>query len=264
MRIALGIEYDGSGFAGWQSQPLGNTVQDVLERALAAVAGRAVRTICAGRTDAGVHATAQVVHFDTDVVRPESAWVRGVNTHLPPPVAVTWAKPVDEDFHARFSARARHYRYLLLNRPVRPALSASRVGWFHHPLDLGAMEDAAGCLLGEHDFSAFRAAECQAKSPVKTIYTISIARQGDLFSFDFSASAFLHHMVRNLVGALVYVGKGKHPPAWLAEVLASRDRSRAAPTFAAAGLYLSGVDYDGRWQLPQGGRMMAPSALLSA
>ncbi|HTY98871.1 MAG TPA: tRNA pseudouridine(38-40) synthase TruA [Rhodocyclaceae bacterium] len=256
MRIALGVEYDGSSFAGWQSQSHGNTVQDVLERALAAVADGPVRVACAGRTDAGVHATAQVAHFDTEAVRPESAWVRGVNTHLPPAVAVTWARQVDAEFHARFSASARHYRYLLLNRPVRPALAAGRVGWFHRPLDEALMAEASALLLGEHDFSAFRAAECQAKSPVKTLARAAVARQGELLVFDFSANAFLHHMVRNIVGSLVHVGKGARPVAWLAEVLASRDRSRAAPTFDAAGLYFAGVDYDSRWRLPQGGRIM--------
>ena len=257
MRIALGVEYDGSGFSGWQSQAGGNTVQDALEAALGAVADGSVRTVCAGRTDAGVHATAQVVHFDTMVERPESAWVRGVNAHLPDTVAVRWACPVAEDFHARFSARARRYRYLLLNRPVRPAIGAGRLGWYHRPLDIAAMRAAAGCLLGEHDFSAFRAAECQAKSPIRTLESLDITAQGDLIAFDFSANAFLHHMVRNLVGALVYVGKGKHPPSWLGEVLAGRDRHRAAPTFAAAGLYFVGVDYEARWQLPLGGRIMA-------
>jgi tRNA pseudouridine38-40 synthase len=193
-----------------------------------------------------------VVHFDTDSVRPDTAWVRGVNTHLPPSVAVRWAKPVSDDFHARFSARGRRYRYLLLNRAERPGLMARRVGWFHRPLDAEAMLAAASLLLGEHDFSAFRAAECQAKSPVKTLRRADVARQGDLLVFDFEASAFLHHMVRNIVGALVYVGKGAHPPAWLGEILAGRDRARAAPTFEACGLYFAGVDYDPVWQLGVG------------
>jgi tRNA pseudouridine38-40 synthase len=262
VRVALGVEYDGSSFAGWQSQLHGNTVQDVLERAVAAIADEPVRAACAGRTDAGVHATSQVAHFDTAAMRPESAWVRGVNAHLPPAVAVTWARGVDGEFHARFSAFARHYRYLLLNRPVRPALAAGRAGWFHQPLDVDAMAQAASLLLGEQDFSAFRAAECQAKSPVKTLQRADISRQGDVIVFDFSANAFLHHMVRNLVGSLVHVGKGTHTPDWMADVLASRDRSRAAPTFEAAGLYFSGVDYAPRWQLPQGGRIMVPPTFL--
>lgn len=263
MRIALGIEYDGSAFAGWQSQSHGNTVQDVLERALATVAGQPIRTTCAGRTDAGVHALAQVVHFDSPVARPDTAWVRGVNANLPPAVAVRWAMPVGDDFHARFSARARSYQYLLLNRPVRPAILHGRVGWFHAPLDIEAMNMAAACLLGEHDFSAFRAAECQAKSPVKILQRANIGRQGEVIMFEFTANAFLHHMVRNLVGALVYVGKGRHEPAWITELLASRDRTRAAPTFAAAGLYFVGVDYGPEWRLPGGGRIMPASPLPS-
>ena len=250
MRIALGVEYDGSRFCGWQTQPAGCAVQDALERALSEIAGEPVATICAGRTDAGVHALAQVVHFDTGVDRPESAWVRGVNTLLPPACAVTWSQPVADDFHARYSARARHYRYLLLNHPVRPAADQARVGWFHLPLELEPMQRAARLLLGEQDFSAFRSSECQAKTPVRTLMRLEVARHGDHLVFDFCANAFLHHMVRNIVGCLVYVGKGKHPPEWLGEVLAGRDRNRAAPTFEAAGLYLSRVEYDPRCGLP--------------
>ena len=252
MRIALGLEYDGSGFCGWQSQAGGGAVQDAVEAALSIVADRPTRVVCAGRTDAGVHALAQVVHFDTDAVRPDTAWVRGVNAHLPPSVAVRWAQPVAEEFHARFSALGRRYRYLLLNRGERPGLMARRVGWCHRPLDAEAMATAAALLLGEHDFSAFRSVECQAKSPVKMLRRADVARHGDLLVFDFEASAFLHHMVRNLVGALVYVGKGAHPPAWLGELLAGRDRARAAPTFEACGLYFAGVDYDPVWQLRVG------------
>ncbi|OHC60340.1 MAG: tRNA pseudouridine(38-40) synthase TruA [Rhodocyclales bacterium RIFCSPLOWO2_02_FULL_63_24] len=252
MRIALGLEYEGSGFCGWQSQAGGGAVQNVLESALSIVADAPTRVVCAGRTDAGVHALAQVVHFDTEAVRSDTAWVRGVNAHLPASVAVRWAQPVSSEFHARFSARGRHYRYLLLNRPERPGLMARRVGWFHRPLDVEAMAAAASLLLGEHDFSAFRAVECQAKSPVKILRSAGIARHGDLLVFDFEANAFLHHMVRNLVGALVYVGKGAHPPVWLAELLAGRDRARAAPTFEACGLYFAGVDYDPVWRLKVG------------
>ncbi len=252
MRIALGVEYEGSGFCGWQSQAGGGAVQDALEAALSMVADAPTRVVCAGRTDAGVHAIGQVVHFDTDAVRPDTAWVRGVNAHLPASVAVRWAKPVPDDFHARFSARGRRYRYLLLNRGERPGLMAKRVGWFHRPLDADTMRAAAALLLGEHDFSAFRSVECQAKSPVKTLRRADVARHGDLLVFDFEASAFLHHMVRNIVGALVYVGKGAHPPEWLGELLAGRDRARAAPTFEACGLYFAGVDYDPVWQLEVG------------
>ncbi len=261
-RIALGLEYDGSAFNGWQSQAHGNTVQDVLERALATVAAENIRVSCAGRTDSGVHALAQVAHFDTSAARPLSAWVRGVNAHLPPQVAVRWAQAVDLEFHARFSARSRTYRYLLLNHPVRPALHHGKHGWFHHPLDVEPMRAASAQLLGSHDFSAFRAAECQAKSPLKTLHRAQVERLGDMLVFEFCASAFLQHMVRNLVAALVAVGQGRHPPEWLAELLAGRDRSRGAPTFAAAGLYFAGVDYEGRWCLPQGGRIIAPAPLL--
>lgn len=251
MRIALGLEYCGTAFHGWQSQAAGGTVQDALEQALAFIASEPVGVICAGRTDAGVHATHQVVHFDTPVDRPLSAWVRGVNANLPEGVAVRWAQPVSDEFHARFSARGRRYRYLLLNRPQRPGLWQGRVGWHHADLDLAAMQSAAVCLLGEHDFSAFRAAECQAKSPVKTLWRADVRQAGDLFVFDFEASAFLHHMVRNLVGSLVYVGKGTQAPAWIEQLLAERDRKRAAPTFAAAGLYFRGPIYEPHWGLPE-------------
>ena len=251
MKVALGLEYDGSRFCGWQTQPQGCAVQDALERALVQVAREPVATICAGRTDAGVHALAQVVHFETDADRPESAWVRGVNTLLPPACAVHWAREVGPDFHARYSAVSRCYRYVLLNHPVRPAVDEARVGWFHVPLDLDGMQHAARMLQGEHDFSAFRSAECQARSPVRTISRLDIARQGSYVIFDVCANAFLHHMVRNIVGCLVYVGKGKYPPEWIGEVLNSRDRARAAPTFDAAGLYLAHVTYEPRWGLPE-------------
>ncbi len=250
MRLALGVEYDGSAFHGWQTQPGGGTVQDALEAALGRIAGVAVNIMCAGRTDAGVHATAQVVHFDTPVERPLTAWVRGVNTFLPPQVAVRWVHPVPDEFHARFSAYGRRYRYVLINRPQRTGVWHGRAGWYHHPLDVEVMQQAATLLLGEHDFSAFRAADCQAKSPVKTVRRADVRRFGDLIIFDFEAGAFLHHMVRNLVGSLVYVGQGKHPPEWMAQLMASGDRRLAAPTFAAAGLYLAGVLYEPRWALP--------------
>ncbi|MDQ8021048.1 MAG: tRNA pseudouridine(38-40) synthase TruA [Moraxellaceae bacterium] len=258
MRLALGVEYDGRAFSGWQTQPGGTGIQDALERALTVIADAPVSTLCAGRTDAGVHATAQVVHFDTTAERPLSAWVRGVNAHLPDSVAVTWAVPVADDFHARFSATGRRYRYLLLNRPVRPALQAGRAGWFHTPLDATAMTAAAAMLVGTHDFSAFRAAECQARSPVRDMREVSVQRQGDWISFDFEANAFLHHMIRNLVGALVYVGKGALDKDGFAELLARRDRRLSPPTFSPAGLYLCGVTYPDHWSLPGGGRIIAP------
>jgi len=256
MRIALGVEYDGSPFYGWQSQADGLTVQDTLQRALSKIANEQpaseqISVIAAGRTDTGVHALEQVVHFDTWVERPLTAWVRGVNALLPDSIAVLWAHTVPDEFHARFSAHGRSYRYLLINRAVRSALNAGKAGWFHSPLDAALMQAAAQHLVGEHDFSAFRAAECQAKSPVKHLQQLDICRHGDMIVFDVSADAFLHHMVRNIVGCLVYVGKGKYPPDWLAEVLAGRERSRAAPTFAPDGLYLRRIKYETKWGLPQ-------------
>jgi len=250
MRIALGLEYDGGSFHGWQSQADGGGVQDALQRALGAVAGVRVGVVAAGRTDAGAHATLQVVHFDTDAMRLETAWVRGANAHLPETIAVRWAMPVEAEFHARFAATGRHYTYLLLDRPVRPALLNGKVGWYHRPLAIEAMRAAAAALLGRHDFSAFRAAECQAKSPVKTLDRLDIAREDDVVHFDLHAESYLQHMVRNIVGALVYVGSGRQAPDWMRAVLDSRDRSRGAPTFAASGLYLTGVDYPVRWNLP--------------
>jgi tRNA pseudouridine38-40 synthase len=249
-RFALGIEYDGSRFLGWQTQPGGGTVQDVLEAALAGIADTAVSVVCAGRTDRGVHARGQVVHFETGAERPDSAWVRGVNAMLPEAVAVLWARRVTHDFHARYSALSRTYRYLLVNRPVRPALAARYAGWHHAPLEVEPMCEAAALLLGEHDFSAFRAADCQAKSPVRTLHRIDIERKGDCIEFTLCANAWLQHMVRNIVGTLVYVGKGKHPPQWARKLLESADRSLAAPTFAPEGLYLDAVAYDPRWDLP--------------
>lgn len=251
MRYALGLEYDGRSFHGWQSQPDQPTVQDVLQGALSRIAGENIAVTAAGRTDTGVHALEQVVHFDSVAERPLSAWVRGCNALLPSGIAVLWGHPVSSEFHARFSAEARSYRYVLLNRAVRPAVQFGKVGWFHAPLDLSAMQEAARHLLGEHDFSAFRSSECQAKTPVKTLHKLEVGRQGDLVFFDVTANAFLHHMVRNIVGCLVYVGKGKYPPDWLAEVLAGRDRSRAAPTFMPDGLYLRRIVYAAHWRLPQ-------------
>lgn len=250
-RIVLGLEYDGRAFCGWQTQPGGCGVQDVLEVALAEIHGSPVTTIVAGRTDAGVHASGQIVHFDAIHRRPESAWVRGVNAYLPSSVSVLWARAVDDGFHARFGALEREYRYRLLVRPVRPAILSGRVGWVHGELDLVAMQSAARCLIGTRDFSAFRAAECQAKSPVREMRVVDMVRSGEMIEFRFCANAFLQHQIRNLVGALVWVGQGRRPPEWLAEVLESRDRTRAAATFAADGLYLTGVRYDPRYCLPE-------------
>jgi len=250
-RIVLGIEYFGRGFCGWQHQVQACSIQDALEMALSSVAGKPVATVAAGRTDAGVHATGQVVHFDTDVQRPITAWVRGVNSHLPDGVAVLWALPVSTQFHARFSALSRSYRYVLLNHMVRPGLHSGRVGWYHATLDDERMQQAAELLLGEHDFSAFRAAECQAHSPVRQLHTLRISRKRDFILFELSANAFLHHMVRNVVGSLIWVGQGKRSPAWMTELLLGRNRHQAGPTASAAGLYLSHVAYAEHWQLPQ-------------
>jgi tRNA pseudouridine38-40 synthase len=250
MRRALALEYDGSGYCGFQSQPSGCGIQDALERALAAIAGVPVRAIPAGRTDAGVHATSQIVHFDAPVERPATAWVRGVNAHLPPAVAVLWCAGVPSDFHARFCAIARHYTYLLQNRAERPGLGQGRVGWHHAPLDADAMHEAAQQLLGTHDFSSFRAAGCQAKSPVKTLSQLCVTRAGAIVRIDVTADAFLHRMIRNIVGALVDVGAGKHAPGWIGELLQAADRTRGAPTFAPDGLYFTGADYDARMALP--------------
>jgi tRNA pseudouridine38-40 synthase len=225
-------------------------VQDALERALSEIAGEKISTICAGRTDAGVHALAQVVHFDCTAERPDSAWVRGTNTLLPAQAAVNWMRPVPDEFSARYSALERCYRYVLLNHPVRPALGHSRVGWFHVPLDVARMREAATYLLGEHDFSAFRSSECQARSPIRDLRRLEVRASGEYIVFEFAGNAFLHHMVRNIVGSLVYVGKGNLEPAWMSELLASRDRTKAAPTFDAAGLYLAAVRYDAKWKLP--------------
>jgi len=227
-------------------------VQDAVEAALGVIAGTPVATTCAGRTDSGVHATEQIAHFDTDAERPASAWVRGVNASLPESVAVLWAQPVDPAFHARYSAASRTYRYRLLNRAVRPALAARQVGWFHAPLRIEDMREAAALLLGEHDFSAFRSAECQAKSPVRKVHEIQVEEKSEgRIDFVVRANAFLHHMVRNIVGTLIYVGKGSFSPLHVRDVLLSKDRSKAAPTFGPEGLYLEKVSYEAKWGLPQ-------------
>lgn len=255
MRIVLGVEYDGAGFCGFQSQTGGCGVQDALESAIQAVAKHTVRIHAAGRTDTGVHAMCQIVHFDTKAVRPESAWARGVNAFLSPMVRVIWAKAVEitngpDDFHARFSAISRSYQYLLVNAPVAPAILATKAGWYHLPLDIEGMQKAAQYLLGEHDFSAFRASECQAKSPVKTLLQANIYKASEHIVFEFSANAFLQHQVRNMVGALIYIGNGKHPPEFMQALLQKQNRTEAPPTFSASGLYLIGVEYDKKWSLP--------------
>lgn len=250
MRVALGLEYDGVSYCGWQSQANGLAVQDSLEFALQKIANHTLRVSAAGRTDTGVHALSQIVHFDTLTKRPMMAWVRGVNANLPKDIRVLWAQEVDERFHARFSAEQRSYQYLLINQPVSPAVMAGKAGWFHLPLNLQVMQAAVECLLGQHDFSAFRAAECQAKSPIKLMHRAEVKQIGNSFIFDFCASAFLHHQVRNMVGALVYIGKGKYRAEYMKELLESRNRRLAPPTFSPAGLYLTGVGYDVKWGLP--------------
>lgn len=250
-RLALGVAYRGGAYHGWQSQPDGCTVQDRLEAALAAFAAQPVGTVCAGRTDTGVHALNQVVHVDAPVEREPFSWVRGCNRYLPDDIAIQWCRPVDAGFHARNSARGRRYRFLLLESPVRPALEAGVCGWVFRPLDGAAMQAAAAHLIGEHDFSAFRAAECQAATPVKTVRAIEISRRGAYWRFDFDASAFLHHMVRNIMGCLVAVGSGRQPADWMAAVLASRSRDAAAPTFPADGLYFLGPYYDAAHGIPE-------------
>lgn len=251
MRLALGLSYRGAAYRGWQSQPDGLTVQDALEQALESFATVPLRTVCAGRTDAGVHALNQVVHLDTDLDREPFSWVRGTNRYLPADIAVQWCQPVADDFHARNGARGRRYVYLLRESPVRPALEHGLAGWVFRPLDADAMRRAAALLLGEHDFSAFRSSECQAKSPVKTMRRIEITRHGAYWRFDFDASAFLHHMVRNIMGCLVAIGSGSRASDWMGTVLASRRRECAAPTFAADGLYFGGPYYDARHAVPE-------------
>ena len=260
MRIALGLEYDGALFAGWQTQRDGSGVQDAVEAALASFIGQPVVTVCAGRTDAGVHASGQVVHLDSPVLRDEQAWVRGVNRYLPPNVAIRWARQVPDDFHARFSARNRTYEYWILNDPVRSPLHEKRAAWVFQPLEAGAMHKAAQLLIGTHDFSAFRSAECQAATPVRDVRRFIVERSGRMVRMQVSANAFLHHMVRNIAGTLVYVGMGRHRQEWVAEVLAGRERAAAAPTLAACGLYLVQVEYDRALGLPDGADAAAPCA----
>src|SRR5690349_18723186 len=250
MRIALGVEYDGTDFLGWQRLTHGATVQGALEQALSRVAAQPVEVTCAGRTDAGVHGRCQVVHFDTQVERDMRGWVLGACSNLPTRVAVLWAQPVPEVFHARFSARSRRYRYTILNRPVRAALDARYVTWERLPLDAGAMHAAGRALLGEHDFSAFRAVSCQATHARRRILDLVVRRVGELLTVDIEANAFLHHMVRNIVGSLLPVGRGQQPVPWLAELLAGRDRELAGPTAPASGLTFLGPRYEAHWGLP--------------
>lgn len=252
-RLALGLEYAGGGFCGWQRQDHAPSVQEALEKALSRVADEPVTVTCAGRTDTGVHATAQVVHFETGACRPEHAWVLGANANLPGGVAVHWARPVDPAFHARFGATARSYRYIWYCGRARPALLQGRVAWSKYPLDADPMAAAAGALLGEHDFSAFRAVACQAKHPVRTIRALTVQAQGPFIYLDITANAFLHHMVRNIAGTLSLIGRRERPVDWMGELLAGRDRTAAGATAPAEGLYLVGVEYPGAHDLPAAG-----------
>jgi tRNA pseudouridine38-40 synthase len=250
MRFALGIEYDGSGFLGWQRHGGGPTVQAAVEAALSFVADAPVEVVCAGRTDAGVHAACQVVHFDSDAPRTPRAWLMGGNTKLPGSVRVLWCQPVDGNFHARYGARARRYRYTLLNRAVAPAMQRHFLSWERLPLDAERMHRAAQALLGEHDFSAFRTAACQAKHPRREMQAIAVRRDGEAIHFELQANAFLHHMVRNIVGTLLVVGRGEQPESWVAELLAGRDRTVAGPTAPAEGLVFIGPRYPADAGLP--------------
>ncbi|MCK5361602.1 MAG: tRNA pseudouridine(38-40) synthase TruA [Gammaproteobacteria bacterium] len=250
MRFALGVEYDGSDFSGWESQPRQRTVQSTLETALAFVADDPVATVCAGRTDAGVHALAQVVHFDAQVQRAPHEWVLGANSNLPGDVSVRWANPVAELFHARYSAVRRYYRYVIQNRRERSALLRQRAAWERSPLEVAAMGAAAEYLVGEQDFSSFRAAGCQAKSAVRNVVHLEVHRRGDLVFIDIAANAFLQHMVRNVAGVLIEIGKGKREPAWAGELIEARDRTRGAATAPPQGLYLSRIDYPPEHDLP--------------
>ena len=259
-RIAVGIEYDGSVYAGWQTQAALPTIQRLTERALSSVADEPVALVCAGRTDAGVHAHGQVAHFDTGAQRSTRSWVLGANSELPQDVSVSWAVPVPAHFHARYCAEARTYRYLILNRAARSALVARRAVWIHRPLDHGRMAQAAGALLGEHDFSAFRAAECQAKSAIRRMERLSVERRGDWVIIEATANAFLYHMMRNIAGLLVAIGKGDAPPEWANQVLQGRDRARSAATAPAAGLYLLSVRYPAAFGVPPGAAREVPPA----
>lgn len=250
MRIAVGVEYDGSAFCGWQSQHGVRTVQDCVEQALSKVANEEVRVVCAGRTDTGVHALGQIVHFDTRAQRTSRSWVLGGNANLPGDVSLLWAKAVGEDFHARFSARSRRYRYVILNRWVRPGVLRGRASWVHAPLDVERMGEAALHLIGEHDFSSYRALACQAKSPVRHVYSLQVTRDGDCVYLDVHANAFLHHMVRNIAGVLIAIGKGERPPEWSAEVLHLRDRTLGGVTAPPDGLYFVQAQYADAFGLP--------------
>lgn len=257
MRIALGIEYDGTGFFGWQRQPEGRTVQTCVEKALSVVADHPVAVVCAGRTDTGVHATGQVVHFDSAAARVMDSWRRGANAHLPEDIRVQWAHSVDASFHARFAATERHYRYIIHNHRVNSPLLRNRVCPVYAQLDVVSMQTAASYLRGEHDFTSFRAVACQAHSPVRTISHLEVSRSGDFIYLDVMANAFLHHMVRCIAGVLIAVGRGEQSPGWVAEVLAAKDRRLSGMNGPPGGLYLVAVDYPEKFGLPASYRIPA-------
>ena len=250
MRYAIGLEYNGSEFLGWQIQLQEPTVQSCVEKALARVADCEVRVTCSGRTDTGVHALGQVAHFDSEVSRSERSWVLGLNSHLPDGISVLWARPVDDSFHARFSAFARSYRYVILNRWVRPAIDSRTMSWCRIPLDADKMNQAAQALLGEHDFTSFRAVACQARHPVREIQQISVQRTDNMVSLEVTANGFLYHMVRNIVGSLMRVGKGEKEVSWIREVLEMKDRAKAAATAQPEGLYFLSARYPDQYELP--------------
>ena len=251
MRLALGVSYNGQAYQGWQSQLSRQTAQDQLELAWGKFAGQRISTLCAGRTDAGVHGLMQVVHFDTLLERATSSWVRGTNAFLPRDMAVEWAQVMPQEFHCRASALSRRYAYIVMESPVRPSLDLGRVGWSFRPLNLLAMRAAALHLLGEHDFTSFRASACQALTPVKTLQRLDISQRGAYWRFEFEANAFLHHMIRNIMGCLIAVGYHKHPPEWVKGVLLARNRDAAAPTYSPDGLYFLGPRYAPHWGLPE-------------
>jgi tRNA pseudouridine38-40 synthase len=247
MRIAAGVEYDGSTYHGWQAQT-GNiqTIQTHIETALSRVADQPIQVVCAGRTDAGVHAIGQVIHFDTTAQRPDKAWIFGTNSYLPSNIGIVWIRTVPDDFHARFSATSRRYHYLIYTRSIRPSIASHQVSWNHRELDIERMSQAAAYLMGDHDFSSYRGAHCQAKSPVRTITDLTITRRGDIIVLDICANAFLQHMVRNIAGVLMSIGTREYEPEWAQEVLEARDRRAAGVTAPPHGLYLVKVEYPER------------------
>jgi tRNA pseudouridine38-40 synthase len=251
MRYVIGLEYDGSAFLGWQVQRQEPTVQACVEKALSRVADHEVRVTCCGRTDTGVHALGQLAHFDSIAARSERSWILGLNSHLPAGISVLWIRAVDDEFHARFSAFARSYRYLILNRWIRPALSAGKVSWCRAPLDADKMHQAGQSLLGEHDFTSFRASACQARHAIREVHELSVRREGDRVVLDVTANGFLYHMVRNIAGSLIQIGQGDQPASWMKELLEARDRSKAAPTAAPDGLYFVGARYPQHYGLPE-------------